>query len=136
MCLTLNTARYTMGTHHTYMLLKQHTAFRHDMRGDAYGLTRHTTARWSTHVNVLIYAGPAPSREHVIQFSTPIAQHVATSLTLVIGGAGQQALLTATAAQLNPPPGVSVELRALPGNAQVAVLTAAREQTYDLVILG
>jgi len=87
-------------------------------------------------VNVLIYAGPAPSREHVIQFSTPIAQHVATSLTLVIGGAGQQALLTATAAQLNPPPGVSVELRALPGNAQVAVLTAAREQTYDLVILG
>src|SRR5439155_22976855 len=37
---------------------------------------------------------------------------------------------------LQPPEHVPVTLRALPGDAQMAILAAAREQSYDLVIVG
>ncbi len=37
-------------------------------------------------MKVLIYAGPAPSRDLVLQFSTQIVQRVATAVTLVTGG--------------------------------------------------
>jgi nucleotide-binding universal stress UspA family protein len=52
------------------------------------------------------------------------------------GGAERRALLEGAASQLQPHEGVPVLLRALPGNAQAAILAAAREQPYDLVILG
>jgi nucleotide-binding universal stress UspA family protein len=88
-------------------------------------------------MRILLYAGPAPSREMVIQFSAQIIQHSATSLTLVTGGgAERRPLLEDAAARLHIPDHVPVTLSALAGNSQVAILAAARAQPYDLVILG
>jgi nucleotide-binding universal stress UspA family protein len=86
---------------------------------------------------MLVYAGPAPSRDAVLQFSAPIIQRCATSLTLVSGGgAERRSLLEDAAARLHIPDHVPVTLSALAGNAQAAILAAARAQLYDLVILG
>jgi nucleotide-binding universal stress UspA family protein len=88
-------------------------------------------------MRVLLYAGPAPSRETALQFSAQIIQKCATSLTLVTGGGPERlSLLEDAAARLDIPDHVPVVLRALPGNAQAAILAAARAQPYDLVILG
>src|SRR5512138_3166142 len=88
-------------------------------------------------MRVLLYAGPAPSREAVLQFSAQIIQRCATSLTLVTGGgAERRPLLEDAAARLGIPSQVPVTLSALPGNSQAAILAAARAQPYDLVILG
>ncbi|MBS1965115.1 MAG: universal stress protein [Chloroflexi bacterium SZAS-1] len=88
-------------------------------------------------MQVLIYAGVAPSRDAVLQFCTPIIERCVRTLTLVSGGgAEREALLREAASRLHPPEHVSVTLRALPGNAQTAILAAAREQPFDLVILG
>src|SRR5262245_35813320 len=88
-------------------------------------------------MRVLLYAGPAPSRELVLQFSAQIIECCATSLTLVTGGgAERRPLLEDAAAALRIPDHVPVTLSALPGNSQAAILAAARAQTYDLVILG
>jgi nucleotide-binding universal stress UspA family protein len=88
-------------------------------------------------MKVLIYAGPAPSRDLVLQFSAPIAQHVATALTLVTGGGGARSpLLDQAIERLSLPEGLPIVLRALPGDAQAAILAAAREQSYDLAIIG
>jgi nucleotide-binding universal stress UspA family protein len=88
-------------------------------------------------MRMLVYAGPAPSRESVLQFSAQIVQHCASSLTLVTGGgAERQPLLEDAAARLRIPDHVPVTLSALPGNSQTAILAAARAQLYDLVILG
>ncbi len=88
-------------------------------------------------MRILLYAGPAPSREAVIQFSAQIIQNCATSLTLVTGGgAERRPLLEDAAARLRIPEHVPVTLSALPGNSQTAILAAARSQPYDLVILG
>ena len=88
-------------------------------------------------MRVLLYAGPAPSREAVLQFSAQIVQRCATSLTLVTGGgAERRPLLEDAAARLGIPGQVPVTLSALPGNSQAAILAAARAQPYDLVILG
>lgn len=88
-------------------------------------------------MRILLYAGPAPSRDSVLQYSAPIVQRCATALTLVTGGgAERQRLLDEAAARLQAPESVPLTLRALPGNAQTAILTATREQPYDLVILG
>jgi nucleotide-binding universal stress UspA family protein len=88
-------------------------------------------------MKVLIYAGPAPSRDLVLQFSAQIVQKVATTLTLVTGGgAERQALLDQAGERLQPPEHVPVKLLTLPGDAQAAILAAAREQSYDLVIVG
>jgi nucleotide-binding universal stress UspA family protein len=88
-------------------------------------------------MKILLYAGAAPSRESVIQYSAQIVQHCASSLTLVAaGGAERQALLDDAVRRLEPPDGVPVVRRALSGNPQSAILAAAREQPYDLVILG
>jgi nucleotide-binding universal stress UspA family protein len=86
-------------------------------------------------MRVLIYVGPAPSREAVITTGRPIVERVATSLTLV-AGADHEALLRKSAEQLNPPAGLPLTLRALAGDAQQAILHAAAEQPYDLVIFG
>jgi len=88
-------------------------------------------------MKVLLYAGAAPSRDSVLQLSVPIVQHVATALALVTGGgAEQRPLLEQAASRLLVPANVPITLRALPGNAQTAILAAAREQLYDLVIVG
>lgn len=88
-------------------------------------------------MRILIYAGPAPSREAVIQFSAPIVQQCATTLTLVTGGgAERRPLLEDAAARLHIPDHVPVTLSALAGNSQAAILAAARAQLYDIVILG
>src|SRR5215216_2801260 len=88
-------------------------------------------------MRMLIYAGPAPSREAVLQFSAPIVQQCATALTLVTGGgAERRPMLEDAAARLRIPDHVQVTLSALAGNSQAAILAAARAQPYDLVILG
>jgi nucleotide-binding universal stress UspA family protein len=88
-------------------------------------------------MRILLYAGPAPSREAVLQFSAQIVQRCATSLTLVTGGGGERRpLLEDAAARLGMPSQLPVTLSALAGNSQAAILAAARAQPYDLVILG
>jgi nucleotide-binding universal stress UspA family protein len=88
-------------------------------------------------MKVLIYAGPAPSHDLVLQFSAQIVQKVATAVTVVTGGGTErQPLLDQAIDWLRAPEGVPVTPRALPGDAQQAILAAAREQSYDLVIVG
>lgn len=88
-------------------------------------------------MRILIYVGAAPSREQVLHYSAQIVRHVATSLTLVTGGGpDRQSLLDQAAAQLDPPEGLPITLRALPNGAQTAIIAAAREQPYDMVIVG
>ena len=88
-------------------------------------------------MKVLIYAGPAPSRDLVLQFSVQIVQKIATELTLVTGGgAERQPLLEQAVERLHVPDAVPVTLRVLGGDAQAAILGAARAQQYDLVIFG
>jgi nucleotide-binding universal stress UspA family protein len=88
-------------------------------------------------MRVLLYAGPAPSRDAVLQFAAPIVQKCATELTLVTGGgAERRPLLEDAAARLHAPEQLPVSLSALPGNSQTAILAAARARPYDLVILG
>jgi nucleotide-binding universal stress UspA family protein len=52
------------------------------------------------------------------------------------GGQARQPLLDQAAEQLQAPAKVALTLRALEGNAQAAILAAARTQQYDLVIFG
>ena len=88
-------------------------------------------------MRILLYAGPAPSRETVLQFSAQIVQHSASALTLVSGGgAERRPMLEEAAARLRIPEQVPLTFSALAGNAQAAILAAARAQPYDLVILG
>lgn len=88
-------------------------------------------------MKLLIYVGPATSRDLVLQFSAQLVRGAATALTLVTGGgAGREPLLAQAAERLGAPDTLPVTLRALPGNAQAAIQAAAREQLYDLVIFG
>src|SRR5690349_21110886 len=88
-------------------------------------------------MRILLYAGPAPSREAVLHYSAQIVEGCASSLTLVSGGgAERRPLLEEAATRLRIPERVPVTLSALPGNSQTAILAAARAQPYDLVILG
>lgn len=86
-------------------------------------------------MRILIYAGPAPSREAVFQYSSQIVRPLASAVTLV-AGADQQALLEEAASRLGLPEHVPVTKRALPGDAQTTILKAARAKQYDLVIIG
>src|SRR5689334_388766 len=80
-------------------------------------------------MRILLYAGPAPSREAVLAFSAQIVQHSATSVTLVSGGGPERRpLLEDAAARLRIPEQVPVTLSALAGNSQAAILAAARAQ--------
>jgi nucleotide-binding universal stress UspA family protein len=88
-------------------------------------------------MRVLIYVGPAPARELVLQFAGQIVQQVATSVTLITGGGrDRQALLDQAIARLTPPVAIPLDQRVGEGDAQAAILAAAREQPYDLVVLG
>lgn len=87
-------------------------------------------------MRILIYVGSAPSRELVLQMSQPLAQRTANAITLVACGHDRVALLDDALRRLALPSGVAVALRPLDGTAQGAILEAAGEQTYDLVVFG
>lgn len=88
-------------------------------------------------MNIMIYVGQAPSRADVLAFSKPLVHHVATHVTLVAGkSAGGQPMLDDAAAQLQVPEHVPVELCAMPGGAQNAIIAATREHACDLVVFG
>lgn len=88
-------------------------------------------------MDILIYVGPAPSRADVLAFAAPLVSAVATRVTLVSGGnAERKALLDDAAARLQAPEGVAVSTLALPGDAHSAILSAASDHNYDLVIFG
>ncbi len=86
-------------------------------------------------MHVLVYVGPAPSRETVIETSRQIVQRIATSVTLVTT-AKREELLEDARARLEPPAAVPVTTIALPGSAQTAILQAAQQADFDLAILG
>ena len=88
-------------------------------------------------MNIMIYVGQAPSRADVLAFSKLIVPSVATSVTLVAGkSGGGQPMLDDALAQLKLPEHVPVELCAMPGGAQNAIIAAARQHAYDLVMFG
>jgi nucleotide-binding universal stress UspA family protein len=88
-------------------------------------------------MRMLIYAGPAAAREQVLDFCSELVQRAATSLTLVTGGGAERAVLLEDAVEhLSVPTSVPVTLRALTGDAQQAIMLAAEQQQYDLVIFG
>ncbi len=88
-------------------------------------------------MHLLIYAGPGPSREHVLAIAAPLVERVATAVTLVTGGGARHApLLDEAARRLGVPPGVPVTQRVLDGAPQAAILTVAGERAHDLVIFG
>jgi nucleotide-binding universal stress UspA family protein len=88
-------------------------------------------------MRVLIYAGQAAAREQVIDYALPIVQRVASAITLVTGGgAERQSDLVQAAQELHIPADVPVTLLARAGAAQQAIMQAAAEQQYDLVIFG
>lgn len=88
-------------------------------------------------MRILLYVGPAPWRDLVLQYSVPIIEQVATSLTLVTdGGNENQFLLHEAADRLPIRDDLPLTLYAVAGDAQTAILTVTREHAYDLVILG
>ncbi|GAC1539957.1 MAG: universal stress protein [Herpetosiphon sp.] len=88
-------------------------------------------------MQLLLYAGPAPGRDLVLQFSQQLVQQVAANLTLVTGGgSAHESMLQEAVEQLKPPANVVVTMRALPGSAQAAMVAAAHEQPFDVVIFG
>ncbi|HMP43274.1 MAG TPA: universal stress protein, partial [Roseiflexaceae bacterium] len=88
-------------------------------------------------MRVLLYVGPAPTREETISFSAPIIARAAQSVTLVTGGgAAQQPLLDEAQQLLKLPDDIPLTLRALDGDPAAAILHAAEELPYDLVIVG
>lgn len=86
-------------------------------------------------MRLLIYVGPAPSREDVLAFCAANLAALASAVTLVSGG-NRLDLVRDAAQRVALPARVPVELLALPGNAQSALLAAARRTPFDLVLLG
>jgi nucleotide-binding universal stress UspA family protein len=88
-------------------------------------------------MRMLIYAGATAAREQVLAFSHDLVQRAATSVTLLTGGGEERTLLLEeAAADLHIPLHVPVQLQALAGDPQQALIQAAAQQLYDLVILG
>lgn len=88
-------------------------------------------------MDVLVYAGPAPSRDEVLAFSAPIIRHSATAVTLLTGGGHSNFhLLEETARRLELPDELPRTMLALDGDASVALLQATSRHSYDLSIFG
>jgi nucleotide-binding universal stress UspA family protein len=88
-------------------------------------------------MRMLIYVGPAASRDQVIDYAAQLVQRVATLVTLVTcGGSGRRTLLQDAADRLRVPEGVPVNQEALPGDPHQAIIAAADQQQYDLVVFG
>jgi nucleotide-binding universal stress UspA family protein len=88
-------------------------------------------------MKLLLYAGTAPWRNLVLQFSAQIVQHAASALTLVTTDEREAtALLDDAAAQLHIPVHLPVVQHTVSGDAQQAILKMAQQDTYDLVIFG
>ena len=85
----------------------------------------------------MIYVGPAATRDQLLEYATPLAQHVASALTLVTGdGTGSDVLLHEAQQRLALPNTLPVTALALPGDASHAILSAAEQQSFDLVVFG
>lgn len=88
-------------------------------------------------MNVLVYVGPAPSREQILPYCAPILQRLATSVSLIAPeGPNSNGLFEQALSILQIPPHIPCITITRPGNAQHAILTAVSEQLYDLVIMG
>lgn len=88
-------------------------------------------------MHLLIYAGPAPSRRLVLQYSAQLVQRVATAVTLVTGGGDpNRPLLEEAAAAFDLPAGVALEHAVCPGDAAEAIQSVAHRRAIDLVVLG
>jgi nucleotide-binding universal stress UspA family protein len=88
-------------------------------------------------MKILLYAGAAPWRDLVLQFSTQIVHHAASALTLIATNEREaDALLHDAAERLQVPAHLPVEQLTMPGDAQQAILAAAQQAAYDLVIFG
>jgi nucleotide-binding universal stress UspA family protein len=86
---------------------------------------------------MMIYVGPVASRNHVIDYSAQLVRRAATSVSLVSGGGPEYwPLLQETAEQLDIPPDVPVTLVTMPGDPHQAIIAAAEQQQYDLIIFG
>jgi nucleotide-binding universal stress UspA family protein len=87
-------------------------------------------------MHMLIYVGQAVGRDQVIEFSQQLVT-LSTRLTLVSNESdGDQRLLREAHDRLHTPAGVMVTLKAIPGPVQEAIIAAAAQQPYDLVVLG
>lgn len=88
-------------------------------------------------MRILVYAGPSPWRDLVLTYSIPFVEKVATALTFVTGGGSEaQSLLDEAVKRFTIPPDIPVMQQIYTGDAQTAILAAAQEVPYDLVILG
>lgn len=88
-------------------------------------------------MRILLYAGPAPTRDQVLAYSAPIVQRAATALTLVTGGGTSNApLLDDALTQLDLPGELPCKLLSLAGEAEEALYEAARQEHHDLAICG
>ncbi len=85
----------------------------------------------------MMYVGPAATRDQLLEYAAPLAQHVASSLTLVTGdGNGSDLLLREAQQRLAPANNLTVTSLSLPGDASHAILSAAEQQPFDLVVFG
>jgi nucleotide-binding universal stress UspA family protein len=88
-------------------------------------------------MRMLIYAGLAASRGNVLEYCATFVPQVASAVTLVSGGGAERwPLLQEAANQLALPQGVPITLHTLPGDPHQAIIAAAEEQQYDLVVFG
>lgn len=88
-------------------------------------------------MRMMIYVGPATSRDHVIDFSAQLVQRAASSVALVSGGGPERwPLLQEAAERLDIPHGVPVTLVTMPGDPHQAIIAAAEDQQYDLILFG
>ncbi|NJN15049.1 MAG: universal stress protein [Oscillochloris sp.] len=88
-------------------------------------------------MRILLYAGPAPSREQVLAYAAPLFRTAAQSVTLVSGGGAQHVELLHDAVQrLELPDDQPRLLLTYDGNAVEALQRATDQHEYDLVIFG
>jgi nucleotide-binding universal stress UspA family protein len=88
-------------------------------------------------MNVLVYVGPAPSREQLLPYCAPIVQTLASTVCLLVPeGTKNEELFQQALDILQIPSHIPITKISRAGNAQNAILTAVSERLYDLVIMG
>jgi nucleotide-binding universal stress UspA family protein len=87
-------------------------------------------------MQILLYVGQAVARDQVLAFSKQLIP-LATRLTLVATGSDpEQSLIADAMARLEIPATLPVTRRMIADNVHDAIITAASEAPYDLVVLG